>query len=67
MGQLWVSNLVEAVHVELADKRGHIAVLEITSKGGCKLLAGKKSKGIHFRGISPPYEVQKLWIQKHLV
>lgn len=57
ISQLGVQDLMEAVHMQLANKRRHIAVLEVVQKRISKLFTWIKSKRIGIVGPSPPDEM----------
>lgn len=60
-----LQHLVEPIHVELADKRCNVAMLEIAAEGVSKLLGRIKGKRVCLRGIGPPYQVSELRVAEH--
>lgn len=62
-----VQDLVEAVHVQLTNKRRHIAVLEVVQERVGELLAGIEGKRVAVFLSSPPDEMGQLWVVEHPV
>lgn len=60
-----VVNLVEAVHVELADERGDVGVLEVKRQHLGELFAGEEVEGLV--GRSPPYQMGQVGVSEHVV
>lgn len=58
-----VIDLVEAVHVELADKRGDVCVLEVEGEDFGKFFSGGNDKRVVGRG--PGDEVSDKFILEH--
>lgn len=63
-GVVGVADLVEAVHVELPDETGDVAVLEVARQRIGKLFAGVEGKGVG-GVVGPPYELGKLGVIEH--
>lgn len=63
-----LQHLVEAVHVELADKRRHVAVLEVAGQRRGKLLVGMEQEGVVLGVVlQPPDEVGEPRVLEHRV
>ncbi|KAH3683148.1 hypothetical protein WICPIJ_005891 [Wickerhamomyces pijperi] len=65
LGAVVVANFVEAIHVQLADKRGDVGVLEVLWKSLAKLFAWSNEEGIVVLG--PPDQMLEIVVLQHIV
>lgn len=61
-----IVDLVKPIHVQLSNKAGHIAVLEVVGKHVTELLAGKQAKGVFVGvGVVPPDHLLEVGVAQH--